>query len=270
MEGWKNRVVHGCQFGAQSKLIATLCPRSRQFLSEHFVNDSRPAVPNALKRQLRQEAGFGCCRCGHPFIQYHHIVPWAEENHFRPEDMMILCGQCHPLCTVGAITEADQRALKSRPKNIANNLVRGQLYVNTTELVVNLAGGRSVETPNLLVLSGEVALSARRDPEHGRILISARIHSQDGQTIGELNDNEWSMSPNSVWDFESYPLHAKVRLAARQIALKIDVRNDQIELAGNWFHQGEAIEFSSAGARIGGKKFRVMNADYCGSLIAVV
>jgi hypothetical protein len=183
--------------------------------------------------------------------------------------MMILCGQCHPLCTVGAITEADQRALKSRPKNIADNLVRGQLYVNTTELVVNLAGGRSLETPNLLVLSGEAVLSARRDAEHGRVLISARIHGQDGQTIGELNDNEWSMSPNSVWDFESYPLHATVRLAARQIALKIDVRNDEIELAGNWFHRGEDIEFSSAGARIGAMRIGSMNADYCSSLINV-
>jgi HNH endonuclease len=233
------------------------------------VTHPRSAVPRDVKRQLRQEAGFGCCVCGHPFIQYHHIIPWAEDNHSRPEDMMVLCGQCHYLCTVGAINEADQRAHKSRPKNIVDNLVRGQLFINTTELVVNLAGGRAVETPNLLVLSGEVALSARRDPERGRVLLSARIHGQDGQAIGKLIDNEWSMAPNSVWDFESYPLHARVRIAARQIALAIDVRNEEINLDGKWFHQGKTIEFSSAGARIGTNVIKSMNASYCGILIAV-
>jgi hypothetical protein len=30
-------------------------------------------IPSEIKRQLRQEAGFGCCICGIPIIEYHHI-----------------------------------------------------------------------------------------------------------------------------------------------------------------------------------------------------
>lgn len=55
----------------------------------------RPPTPADVERKLRQEAGFGCARCGHPYIEYHHIIPYAEEPHFRAEDMIALCGNCH-------------------------------------------------------------------------------------------------------------------------------------------------------------------------------
>ena len=42
-------------------------------------------IPDRIKRQLRQEAGFGCCKCGFPIYDYHHIVEFSEEKHFRPQ-----------------------------------------------------------------------------------------------------------------------------------------------------------------------------------------
>jgi ferredoxin len=230
---------------------------------------NRPSVPVNVSRQLRQDAGFGCCACGHPFIQYHHIIPWAEDEHFRSQDMMVLCGNCHYLCTVGAITENEQRTYKARPRNIIDNQVRGQLYVNKRELVVNLAGGQAVETPKLLTLSGEPVLSARLDPEHGRVLISAQIHGKDGQIIGQLHDNEWSMAPKLVWDFDARPLYATIRLKAQQIAFSIDVRNDEINLNGKWFHKGTRIEFSPSGAQIGTTRIQSMNTYSCGGFISI-
>ena len=233
------------------------------------MNEVRPNVPNEVKRQLRQEAGFGCCRCGHPFIQYHHIIPWAEDQHFRPDDMMVLCGQCHPLCTVNAIPQPDQRALKARPKNIVDNLARGMLSVNSQKLSVNLAGGTAVETPNLLSLSGTTVLAAKRDAKHGRVLISAMIHDSSGNVVAILRDNEWSMDPSTVWDFETYPLHSTIRLGPRDIAFEVDVRNDTVNLRGKWFHKGLSIAFTPNQASIGTNKFQGFNVSHCGTMIAV-
>lgn len=233
------------------------------------MSEIRPDIPSEVKRLLRQEAGFGCCRCGHPFIQYHHIVPWAEDQHFRPADMMVLCGQCHPLCTVNAIPQSDQRALKARPKNIVDNLVRGMLFVNTSELSVNLAGGKAIETPNLLVLSGQKVLSAKRDSEHGRVLISASIHDQTGNVVASLIDNEWSMIPNAMWDFETYPLHSTIRLAPREIAFAVDVRNDEVNLRGKWFHRGSVIEFTPTRAIVGTNTIQSFNVSHCGTMLVV-
>ncbi len=181
---------------------------------------------------------------------------------------MVLCGQCHHLCTVGAITEAAQRAHKSRPKNIVDNLVRGQLFVNVGELAVNLGGGRAVETPRLLVLSDETVLGAKLDKQDGRVLLSANIHDRSGQVIAKLEDNEWTMEPGNVWDFEVFPLHAKVRLNPRDIVFAIDVRNDEIDVQGRWFHQGQNIDFTPTMARIGSHRLFGFNVSHCETMIA--
>jgi hypothetical protein len=219
------------------------------------MNNNRPNVPAEVKRQLRQESGFGCCKCGHPFIEYHHIIPWAEEQHFRAADMMVVCASCHQLFTVGAIPVNDQRKMKDRPKNIVDNLVRGHLYVNTNELSVNLAGGKAIDTPNLLTLSSQVVLSARRDGENGRVLISAIIQNNDGTTIAELNDNEWSLVPGLVWDFESYPLQSTIRLSQGEIAFKVNVKNDEVNLQGKWYHNSMNVEFTPSKMQYGNHKF---------------
>ena len=57
----------------------------------------RKNTPEKVKRLLRQEAGFGCASCGHPFLEYHHIIPYEKDQHFRPEDMVCLCGNCHTI-----------------------------------------------------------------------------------------------------------------------------------------------------------------------------
>ena len=36
--------------------------------------ENRSAIPEIVKRQVRQEAGFGCCKCGNPIFEYHHII----------------------------------------------------------------------------------------------------------------------------------------------------------------------------------------------------
>ena len=38
---------------------------------------NRPPIPEGVKRKLRQEAYFGCVKCGCPIIEYHHIEPWS-------------------------------------------------------------------------------------------------------------------------------------------------------------------------------------------------
>jgi hypothetical protein len=71
-------------------------------------------VPEPVKRQLRQEAGFGCCKCGLPVFQYHHIIPREVEDHNRPEDVMVLCPNHHWEVTSGAMLEDEQRRYKAR------------------------------------------------------------------------------------------------------------------------------------------------------------
>lgn len=225
-------------------------------------------TPEIVKRQLRQEAGFGCCRCGHPFIEYHHIIPFAEDAHFRPEDMMVLCASCHHLCTTGAMLESHQRALKARPKNIVDNALRGQLWVNATELRVEFAGGVAINTPQLLQIGASRVLGARLSDD-GRVLISAQVHDPNGVEIATLTDNEWSLSPSDVWDFEVRPQQAIVRSAARQVSFNVDCRNDRLQVSGIWHWRGKRVAFTPHQALIGTSTLTIGEIAYCSCAIAV-
>lgn len=231
--------------------------------------DNRPAPPSAVKRQLRQEAGFGCCFCGHPFLQYHHIVPWAEDAHFRPEDMMVVCGSCHHLLTVGAIEVVDQRRAKAKPKNVVDDEVRGKLYVNSKELKVHLGGGTATETPCLLQVAGKSLLSARLAPDDGRVLVSASIIDREGKQIARLSDNEWNMLPGAIWDFEVYPRSATIRTGSGEIAFGVDARHDVITMRGKWFYQGFPLEFTPDKAIIMTNTFHGFTGSYNQVHIAV-
>ena len=96
--------------------------------------------PSPVRRQLRQDALFGCCFCGNPIIQYHHIVPSSLLKHHNPEDMMCACPLCHDKVTAGAVAESEQREAKARPYNLLHGFAEGQLIINSKQLVVDLGG----------------------------------------------------------------------------------------------------------------------------------
>lgn len=55
-------------------------------------------IPAETRRQLLVEAGHRCaiqtCRVVSP-LEAHHITPWSERYHHNPEDMIVLCSNCH-------------------------------------------------------------------------------------------------------------------------------------------------------------------------------
>lgn len=182
---------------------------------------------------------------------------------------MTACGQCHHLLTVGAIPVIDQRKAKANPKNMADGEIRGNLYVTAKELKVNLAGGAAIETPNLLVIDGESVLSARLSPDDGRVLISATINNQAGAQVAKLIDNEWSMLPGAVWDFEVYPRHATIRTGHGEIAFGVDTRDDSVSMRGKWFFDGLPVDFSPTHANINGSIVRAYTCMFSQNYISV-
>lgn len=53
-------------------------------------------IPENVRRQVRQECGFGCVICGLAIIQYHHIDPeFVDAEIHDPKKIVLLCGSCH-------------------------------------------------------------------------------------------------------------------------------------------------------------------------------
>lgn len=231
--------------------------------------ENRANIPAAVRRQLRQESGFGCCVCGHPFIQYHHIIPYAEEAHFRPEDMMALCPNDHDLCTKGVISQQEQRESKRRPRNIADNLLRGILYVNSNDLRIELAGGLAINTPNLIVYREDIHILGAKRSTDGRVLVSAIIQDRAGEVVAKLIENQWFALPDQIWDFECGADVATLRSAPREIAFKVDCRDNLVRLQGNWFLGQTRISFSPTECRVGGMVLQGFTVTNCENFLCI-
>ena len=59
----------------------------------------RPAIPLALERAVKIEAGHRCAipTCRYPRVEVAHIVPWAEVREHTLENLIALCPNCHDL-----------------------------------------------------------------------------------------------------------------------------------------------------------------------------
>jgi len=194
----------------------------------------RGAPPADVKRALRQEAGFGCCRCGYPFYQYHHIVPWNQEEHYRPDDMMIICPNCHDEVTNGRVSEQEHRRWKADPVNIRDGYASGRLRIDQKELVVNLGGNRFVETPVLLQLNDDDMIKMGHS-EDGRLLVSMRSYDENDGLLFHVQDNEWETGAHLPWDLEAKWRHVVLRHRSRDIGLEIDARQDPVKVRGTFW-----------------------------------
>lgn len=204
--------------------------------------DPRPPIPAAVRRQLRREAGFGCCLCGSPFIEYHHITPWHEAQRHEPADMMVVCPNDHARITAGAVPVAKQRAAKAHPVNIARGLVHGTLGVLQTNLALDISGSTFIDYPTVLRVNSE-DLIALRIHEDGYLALSLRLYGPDDDLVCEIVDNEWRAGDHLPWDIEFKHRTLRMNRADRLILLDLDARKDLVTLRGEFWRSGHHFRF---------------------------
>ena len=78
--------------------------------------ESRPAIPAELKRQVLVEAGHRCAihTCRHPAVDIHHIIPWAQCREHNFENLIALCPNCHRRADAGEIDRKSLTMYKAR------------------------------------------------------------------------------------------------------------------------------------------------------------
>jgi hypothetical protein len=230
------------------------------------MSGSRPDTPAPVKRQLRQNAGFGCCRCGFPVIQYHHIVEYAAEPHFDPDDMMALCPSCHDMATRGALPESKQRTLKASPYNIERGLVDGQLTVTQEPLVLALGSCVVINNGAILVIDQVTVLAVTQ--QDGSALLSIDLRDENGDQLLYVVENEWIAGSFDVWDLQASYQHLTVHAAARDIRLSIDLRPIPAKVRGQFWHGGRMVAITRdgiadhTGTRISGLGFVRLAAHF--------
>ena len=190
---------------------------------------TRPEVPAETERMLRQEAGFGCAKCGHPYIEYHHIIPFSEEQHFRMKDMVALCGNCHP--AVSKLGRDLQYEIKDNPFNIKKCILSGALEYDKRDLVFKVGGNWYENTPVILQFQNTPIISCTL--REGQAKVSLNLFNEEGQLTLSVAENDVAFRVNDLWDYEYAHNFAIARYGSRDIAVRMDFRKDEAVIEGN-------------------------------------
>jgi hypothetical protein len=202
----------------------------------------RPSIPEAVKLQLRQEADFGCCACGNPIIEYHHIVPWSKEQHNRPEDMMILCPNHHTTC--GKFPEEVQRNIKNKPFNQNNPQLMGKLEHHNKDTRIIIGSNQFINCQSIISYEGKSVFQLSIS-ESSKIHISLILFSKKGEVICYIKDNEWITQTRGVFDIKYMaPYRLRIKNALRDIAVNIDLSQSPIIIEGKMWLNGEQLIFN--------------------------
>ncbi len=203
-----------------------------------MTGDPPREPPASVELQLRQEAGFGCCICGHPIFQYHHIRPFASSPHQNPDDMMVLCPNHHTEATNGALEEPEQRRHKLHPFNIEHGFAEGQLKVGDRSVVVKAGGVLFVGQGVKIVVDGEALLQLDADDD-GRLHVSLDLYDRDDACLLLIRQNEWITGDPLAWDIEFGSRWLKLRRKKRDVALFIDARAQPVQVKADVWRKGQ-------------------------------
>ncbi len=74
----------------------------------------RPPVPSDLRRRVLVEAGHRCAipTCRHIEVDVHHIVPWAQCQAHKYDNLIAICPNCHRRADRGEIDRKSLRLYK--------------------------------------------------------------------------------------------------------------------------------------------------------------
>ncbi len=215
------------------------------------MEESARKISEPIRRQLRQEAGFGCCICGNPVFQYHHITDWALTKSHNPLHMMVLCPNHHHEATVHALTEQEQRNWKKQPLNIVNGYVDGLLKITKPGVAVEVGTNYLVGPGFKFIVDGAPLLALDRDSD-GRLQLSLDLYDAADSLLLQIHNNEWLTGDPMPWDIEFSHRRFVLRRKSGEITMSIDARQTPILLYGQLWRKGQLFEMEEDRLRFDG------------------
>jgi hypothetical protein len=211
-------------------------------MAGQYMNADRQPRTADVELRLRQASGFGCCRCGFPVIQYHHIILNSVEHHNRPEDMMVLCPICHDMATKGAFTMEEQRNFQRQPHNIQRGYSTGLLRTHQDYPAVQVGSVIIVGNGPIIVIDDEPVLSLEIG-EQGQLLLTATLKNEDDEVLALIERNEWIGGSPGTFDLHADYQKLKINYRERGVALRLDARGEPMQMRARLWHNGALVDF---------------------------
>lgn len=214
-------------------------------------------VPSGVARQLRAEAGFGCAICGNPILEYHHIIPWAERQHYDADHMVALCRNHHQ--EIGKQAAKVAYAAKANPINIRSKRFKGYLVTNKARQGLVLGNTRFVGFGCAVGFYG-IPLFGHSIFD-GEIRLNCLIPDVNLFPEVKVSENNIEALTSGFWDIDFKSNYVKFRRKKGEIFLEFDFRKDDVEIRGRFEMLGRKFEFSPTKSDFGGGRIEHLTLE---------
>lgn len=206
-------------------------PISKLYFDSMSVNKHNlpRRIPSPVRRKVRQRCGFGCIVCGYAIIQYHHFNPeFADAIEHNADGITLLCGRCHDKAhayfTPGRINELNQN-----PKCLQTGYTRDDFLFLASDKIHFQIGSATFRN-HAVILYDDIPLMAFAQPmDKGEpLLLSARMETQDGKQLMEIEDNEWRVGVDH-FDVETVANSLTIRKKLGDLLLHMTIKDSDVE-----------------------------------------
>ena len=180
-------------------------------------------IPEGIKRQVRQECGFGCVVCGFAIVEYEHIEAFSECRSHDPNSIALLCSKHHSLVTRGFLGKEEIKRHRTNPITFLNGPCNTDFFHLQHPLRLSI-GSNTIAHFECIVRNNDGAeWLAIAPPEHPKapVRIHATFYNDDGSTSLRIHDNVWECQLEQTWDLVASGGVISLYRAPRREALRL-------------------------------------------------
>lgn len=181
-------------------------------------------IPADIRRQVRQQSGYGCVICGMGVIQYEHVHPeFHEAKVHDPSAITLLCPSCHSKVTTGFYSKLKVvQAMKSPAAKMAG-FSKDFFDFCGPHPSIKIGGMTLHRCQSPVMIYDRPILKIESPKEPGSpFLLSGIFCDEEGNPTLKIVENEWRANADS-WDVEVSAGQITVRDSPRNVVLKLKV-----------------------------------------------
>lgn len=208
---------------------------------------NRPAIPEAVKADVRRRCYFGCIVCGLPVWDYDHVVPWATVQEHTVENIVLLCRHHHGEKTSRRLSDATVRHYQQRPFNSGRErsatyqlpMVGSAARLVIGSNVCSFDFARSNGRFDAIRVGSTPILGVTR--EDGYLLLDVVMMDQQGREILRIDRGELTIDPG-VWDYRFSGPNFQIRGGPGAVVLDLQIVDNGIAIRQGYFvHPPRAV-----------------------------
>ena len=149
-----------------------------------------------------------------------------------PDDLVLLCPNCHKMATEGALSPDEQRWLKSNPVNVREGYASGRLKINQRAIALTVGSNQFIGDGCILRVDDMELLRLDLN-ENGGIEITVELRDEMDRLLARIERNEWRTEAPMSWDLECRHHWLTIRSGPGVKILDIDAREYPISLVAD-------------------------------------